>query len=282
MPTLVCFHAHPDDECIGTGGTMAQAHAAGHRVVLVVATRGERGEIAPGVLVDGEALWERRIAETYAAAELLGVDRVEFLGYVDSGMMGEPENDSPYSFWTADVDAAARRLAAILDEESADVLTVYDDHGGYGHPDHIQVHRVGIRAAALAGTPKVLQGTMNRDEIARAMADGAAALAEAEAEIANETGTATEGEVTAGGEGPPELPDDFGSPESVITHAVDVSAHVGRKRDAMRAHASQIPPDSWFLTMEQGFFERAFGTEWFIETGMPRFAGEPMRTSIWD
>jgi LmbE family N-acetylglucosaminyl deacetylase len=281
MPTLVCFHAHPDDECIATGGLMADAHASGHRVVLVVATRGERGEVAPGVLADGEALWERRLAETYAAADVLGVDRVEFLGYVDSGMMGEPANDSPCSFWTADVDAAARRLAAILDEESADVLTVYDDHGGYGHPDHIQVHRVGIRAAAFAGTPKVLQGTMNRDDIARAMADRAGALAEAEAEIANETGTATEDEVV-GGDGPPDLPEDFGSPESVITHAIDVRGHVGLKRRAMQAHASQIPLDSWFLTLDPPSFERAFGTEWFIETGMPRAAGESMRTSIWD
>jgi LmbE family N-acetylglucosaminyl deacetylase len=184
VPTLVCFHAHPDDEAIATGGLMAQTRAAGGRVVLVVATRGERGEPQPGVLADGEALWERRIPETFAAAEILGVDRVEFLGYVDSGMMGEPSNDFPYSFWQADVEQAAHRLAAILREEGADVLTVYDDNGGYGHPDHIQVHRVGLRAAAMAGVPLVLQATMNRDEISRMVEQRALAEAEEGAEQA--------------------------------------------------------------------------------------------------
>src|SRR5436190_20543643 len=112
MATLVCFHAHPDDECIATGGTMAKAAADGHRVVLVVATRGEHGEVADGFLDPGEELWQRRVAETLASAEILGVHRVEFLGYVDSGMVGTPENDLPGSFWTADIDEAADRLAA--------------------------------------------------------------------------------------------------------------------------------------------------------------------------
>jgi len=93
MATLVCFHAHPDDESIATGGTMALAAEAGHDVVLVVATRGEHGEPVPGVLAEGEDLWRRRVVETHEAARLLGVGRVEFLGYEDSGMMGEPTND---------------------------------------------------------------------------------------------------------------------------------------------------------------------------------------------
>src|SRR5262245_37776892 len=147
MATLVSFHAHPDDECIACGGVMRKAADEGHRVVLVVATRGENGEIPPGFLSDGEQLWERRVIETYESAKILGAQRVEFLGYVDSGMMGTPENDVAGSFWQADVEEAAARLAAILVEENADVLTVYDDNGGYGHPDHIQVHRVGMRAA---------------------------------------------------------------------------------------------------------------------------------------
>jgi len=133
MATLVCFHAHPDDECIATGGTMAKAAADGHRVVLVVATRGDHGEVADGFLDMEEQLADRRVAETMAAAEILGVRRVEFLGYVDSGMIGTPENDLPGSFWTADLDEAAGRLAAILEEEQADVLTCYDEIGGYGH-----------------------------------------------------------------------------------------------------------------------------------------------------
>src|SRR3954449_4182714 len=109
MSTLVFFHAHPDDECIATGGTMAKAAADGHRVVLVVATKGEHGEVDDGVLGEGEALWQRRVQETEEAARILGVARVEFLGYVDSGMMGTDTNDLPGSFWGADVDEAAER-----------------------------------------------------------------------------------------------------------------------------------------------------------------------------
>src|SRR4029453_1379388 len=137
------------------------------RVVLVVATRGEHGEVDADFLPEGEELWQRREKETAEAARILGVERLAFLGYVDSGMMGVPENDAPGSFWSSDVEEAAGRLATILVEESADVLTIYDDHGGYGHPDHIQVHRVGRRAAELAGTPTVFEATMNRDDIGR-------------------------------------------------------------------------------------------------------------------
>ena len=167
MATLVCFHAHPDDEAIATGGTMAKAAADGHRVVLVCATRGEHGEVPDGFLGAGESLADRRVLETDAAAMALGVSRVAFLGYTDSGMVGTPENELDGSFWRADVEEAAARLAAILVEEQADVLTCYDEIGGYGHPDHIQVHRVGLRAGELAGTPKVFQATINRDHVLR-------------------------------------------------------------------------------------------------------------------
>lgn len=265
MTALVCFHAHPDDEAIATGGLMAQTAAAGGRVVLVVATRGERGQPQPGVLSEGDALWEHRIPETFAAAEVLGVDRVEFLGYVDSGMMGEPTNDFPYSFWQADVDRAAHRLAAILTEEDADALTVYDDNGGYGHPDHIQVHRVGLRAAEMAGVDRVFQATMNQTRIEAALAEQAAAFDEARAD----------------GIDVPELSDVFGKPEHEITHGVDITDHLTAKRAAMAAHSSQISSDSWFLSMEDEMFAAAFGTEWFIETGVPRSHSEELRTSIW-
>lgn len=261
MATIVSFHAHPDDESIGTGGTLRRAADEGHRVVLVFATRGERGEPTPGVLGEGEALWERRVAETYASAELLGAQRVEFLGYVDSGMMGEPTNHAPYSFWGAEVAHAANRLAAILSEESADLLTVYDDFGGYGHPDHIQVHRVGLRAAELARTPKVLQGTMNQDHIRR--------LGEMVRELADDADDV-----------PPEEEQIFGKPEAMITHAVDVSDLLEVKRASMRAHASQIGDDSWFLTMDDESFALAFGTEWYIEVGRSRAPGEPFLPGI--
>src|SRR5947209_9187229 len=167
MATLVSFHAHPDDEAIPTAGTLAKAAKDGHRVVLVFGTKGEHGEVEDGFLEAGESLAERRVQETHRSAEILGVSRVEFLGYVDSGMMGTPENDAPGSFWQADIEEAAGKLAAILREEKADVLTTYDDHGTYGHPDHIQVHRVGVRAGDQAGTPRVFEATANREEILR-------------------------------------------------------------------------------------------------------------------
>ncbi|MGE5134433.1 MAG: PIG-L family deacetylase [Gemmatimonadota bacterium] len=250
MATLVSFHAHPDDECIACGGVMRKAAEEGNRVVLVVATRGERGEVPPGFLAGGEELWQRRVAETQASADILGAQRLEFLGYTDSGMMGTPANQAAGSFWTADVDEAAKRLAAILDEEQADVLTCYDDNGGYGHPDHIQVHRVGLRAAALAGTPRVYQNTINRDHMLRGM--------QAFAEQAAAAGIET-----------PDVTQDpgFGKPESVITAAVDVSPYLAHKRRAMRAHASQISEQSFFLALPDEAFAFAFGTEWFIRDG---------------
>jgi LmbE family N-acetylglucosaminyl deacetylase len=250
MSTLVCFHAHPDDECIQTGGVMRKAADEGHRVVLVVATRGENGEVDDGFLDEGEALWERRVVETKAAADILGAQRVEFLGYVDSGMMGTPENDVPGSFWSADIEEAAAKLALILTEEHADVLTVYDDNGGYGHPDHIQVHRVGMRAGEIAGTPKVFQTTMNRDHFRRGR--------EQMREQAEKSGIEF-----------PEVTEDsnFGKPESIITGAVDVAPYLEHKRAAMRAHSSQIGEQSFFLAMPDEAFAFGFGTEWFIRSG---------------
>ncbi len=253
--TLVSFHAHPDDEAIQTGGVIARAAAEGHRVVLVFATKGEHGEVDDGVLDDGESLGERRVVETEAAAKILGAQRVEFLGYTDSGMAGTPENDLPTSFWQADVEEAARRLASILHEEDAEVLTVYDDHGGYDHPDHIQVHRVGVRAGELARTPRVYEATMNRDEVKRFMIemrdDAAAHGIDTEAELGD----------------PEELT--MGMPADAITTTVDVSEHIDTKREALSAHASQVDETSFFLAMPMEHFRRAFGTEWFIRRDAP-------------
>ncbi|GAA3549173.1 PIG-L family deacetylase [Amycolatopsis ultiminotia] len=250
MATLVTFHAHPDDECILTGGVMRKAADEGHRVVLVVATRGELGEVPEGFLAEGEQLWERRVHEVRAAGEALGVARVEFLGYRDSGMMGEATNDEPGTFWTAPVEEAAARLAEILREESADVVTVYDDHGNYGHPDHIQVHRVGMRAAELAGTPRVYQATTNRDQLRRGLRQ------------------AVQDDLIPREALPdPDAADPMGTPESEITAAVDVTPYLSAKRAAMRAHPSQISEDTFFLTMPEEGFRRMFGTEWFLRPG---------------
>jgi LmbE family N-acetylglucosaminyl deacetylase len=248
MATAVFFHAHPDDEAIATGGTMAKAAAAGHRVVLVTATKGEHGEVAEGFLEPGEALWERRVLETKAAADILGVARNEFLGYIDSGMVDTPENAAPESFWQADVDEAGERLAEILRDEKADVLVIYDPNGNYGHPDHIQVHRVGNRAAELADTPKVYEVTFDRDYFTELMKRAA------------EMGMEMPGEEV------PEPPE-IGMPGHLITTTVDVHDQLETKRRAMAAHASQIGETSFFLSMPREAFDAAWGQEWYILHG---------------
>jgi LmbE family N-acetylglucosaminyl deacetylase len=262
--TLVCFHAHPDDESIATGGVMAKAADEGHTVVLVVATKGEEGEVPDGFLDDGESLESRREAETLASAEVLGAKAVEWLGYRDSGMVGTPENDDPACFWQADVEEAAERLAAIIRAYEADVLTIYDSNGNYGHPDHIQVHRVGARAAELTGVRDVFEATMNRDYIVRNMR---AAMAE-------------------NPDNPGDLPDvdspDFnlGVPETEITTCVDVAKYVHAKRSSMRSHASQIGDQSFFLSMPDDAFVMAFGQEWFIHHGVGHVSPDQWETSI--
>jgi LmbE family N-acetylglucosaminyl deacetylase len=257
--TIVSFHAHPDDESIGTAGTLAKAAKAGHRVVLVFATRGELGEPVPGVLAEGEQLSIRRSQECHESAKALGVARVEFLGYTDSGMMGEPSNDAPYCFWKAPVEHAARRLAVILDEEEPDVLTVYDDNGGYGHPDHIQVHRVGVRAAELSAVPVVAQQTINRDWMIRGM-----------------KGLQDSGEVPEGWDAPKDIPPPtFGKPESEITHRVEAVDFTEQKRASMRCHASQMGPEHFMLAMPDPVFAIGFGTEFYVVADPPSPAAAP-------
>ncbi len=257
MGTLVVFHAHPDDESMTTGGSIARAVAEGHRVVLVVATGGEYGE-APEDLAEGETLVDRRRVETQRSADVLGVHRIVWLGFKDSGMTGWEQNSDPESFMQAPLEAAAERLAAVLREEHADVLTVYDWHGNYGHPDHVRVHTVGHRAAELAGTPSVFEATMNRDQMKRFF------------EAMKEAGVGT-GDDERMDEFNPDAPADdgnpFGQPESDLTHAVDVSQWVTRKRDSVACHASQVTDSGMFLSMPDEVFANAFGTEWFTKKG---------------
>jgi LmbE family N-acetylglucosaminyl deacetylase len=246
MPdTLVSFHAHPDDEAILVGGTLRLAADAGHRVVLVFATRGDLGEVAEGVLAADEQLADRRENEARRAAEILGVARVEFLGYHDSGMAGEPTNDAPGAFAGADLEEAAARLAEILRDEDAEVLTVYDARGAYGHPDHIGVHHVGRRAAALAGTRRVYAATVSREHylgLGEAMGD----------------------DIPEWGQAPDPATFDLGVADAMITTRIDVSSVLDRKQAAMAAHSSQIPEESFFLGLPPDAFRIAFGLEWFI------------------
>lgn len=243
---LVFFHAHPDDEAISTGGTMALSADQGHHTTLVVATRGEMGEPVEGVLNDGELLGDRRESELRESADILGVQVVEFLGYRDSGMVGEASNDDPTCFWQADLEEAATKLAAILERAEVDILIGYDPHGVYGHPDHLKVHTVGARAAEIAGVQRVLWATANRTMIERAAEEGAFG----EDEL-NQDERVDRSE--------------FGMPEEELTHAIDVSAALDRKRASLMAHGSQINHDSFFLAMPDEQFAMAFGTEWFVD-----------------
>ena len=249
MATIVFFHAHPDDEAIATGGSIARAAAEGHRTCVVTATGGEYGERPEGIS-GPDALRELRAEETHAACRILGVAWGAFLGYTDSGMKGAETNNAPGSFWSADLEEAAQKLAAILREQEAEVLTIYDDHGGYGHPDHIQVHRVGKRAAELAATPAVLEATHDRDHL-KSLAPKFV-----------EAGVA--------GTDPDEFDlSEFGTPGAQITTRVAVRAFLEQKRSAMAAHRSQVAETSFFLALPPELFELTWGEEHYVRRGAP-------------
>lgn len=251
--TLVAFHAHPDDESLLTGGTLARAAAEGHRVVLVTATDGERG-LAGAVDGVGAELGRRRRVELRRAAGCLGVHRLVHLGYGDSGL--HPDPGDLEAFAQADPDAAAQRLAGVLHAEHADVLTVYDPNGGYGHPDHRQVHLVGTLAARLAGTPVVLEATVP--------AGAFRAVLRLLRTVGHVLGT------------PPPLGDrQVFSDRRRITHRVRVGDQLRAKRAAMAAHTSQRRADGQGRVLDHlvrlplPVFALAFGREWFVEQGRP-------------
>ena len=245
---VVFVHAHPDDEAIFTGGTMSQLAAAGHRVVLVVATGGELGA-ATEVGRDAADLADRRRCETAAAAALLGIARVVTLDYRDSGMAGDPANDHPGSFWSAAVDLAAKQVAAVLAEEGAVAAVGYDELGIYGHPDHVQVHRVAHRAAALAGVGTVYDATVDREHLHFVETH----LVE-EAALTGDLGL---------------VRSRIGVPTVEITTTVDVRRSLAVKRGAMAAHASQIPESTSALLLPEHHFADVYGWEWYVRWGPP-------------
>lgn len=253
MATVVFVHAHPDDEASQTAGSMARAAEECHRVVLVYATNGDHGDV-PADLREGESLVDRRRAEAARSAEVIGTHRLVWLGYADSGMTGWGQNEHEASFMRAQVEDAAMLLAEVLREEQADVVTGYDWHGGYGHPDHVKAHAVVKRAAELAGTPRYLEVTMNRDALRRSYeAAVAAGLADAAWN--------------------PDIPMDdgnpLGTPEAELHWAVDVSAWLAVKREALAAHASQASDAGMMLAMPEEAFAVTFGTEYFREPKRP-------------
>jgi LmbE family N-acetylglucosaminyl deacetylase len=241
---------------------MARLAAEGHRVVLVVATCGERGLVAASAL-DGRRLGDVRTEETLASARALGCARVEFLGYGDSGLDGnggDPADGGPTPFVSVDVEEAAAVLATLLRDEDAVLLTTYDAAGGYGHPDHVQAHRVGMRAAKLAGTPVVLQATVDRDLLVRALRLVRGLNRRPLDLAAFETAY---------------------TPRRAITHRIDVSRYSSAKQASMSAHVTQATGGesertlAALLRLPRWLFRRVLGTEWYVEPGVP--PGRPVR-----
>jgi len=246
VTTIVAFHAHPDDEVLLTGGTIAMLAAAGHRVVIVTACDGDVHN-GPGQ--------GRRLAELEASAALLGAARVVHLGYADSGHGPLLFDDPPgrTRFARADAGEAAGKLAAVLREEGAVLLLSYDPRGGYGHRDHVKVHEVGASAAALAGV-RVLEATVPRDLLARV----------ARLLVALRLVKRVQLEEVHG----------YGTPASAVTHRADVRAHAAVKRAALAAHRSQLSGSGRAARLFRGLarlplpaFRLAAGTEWFAEPG---------------
>ena len=261
---LLLVHAHPDDESIATGATMAKYAAEGAAVTLVTCTLGELGEVIPPDLAylaadkDG-GLGEYRIGELAAACAALGVTDHRFLGgpgrWRDSGMMGEPTNDDPRCFWRADVEEAAAALLDVVRDVRPQVIVSYDANGFYGHPDHIQAHRVAMRAFEKAGglVRKMYANTVPKSVLV-GMVERMRGGDPAERPAA---GTGFTPVQSAG-----ELP--FGVPDEVVTTEVDATAYLDNKLNAMRAHATQITVDSPFYALSNNLGVRAFGVEYYI------------------
>ncbi|MCF4140185.1 N-acetyl-1-D-myo-inositol-2-amino-2-deoxy-alpha-D-glucopyranoside deacetylase [Streptomyces sp. Tue 6430] len=263
---LLLVHAHPDDESINNGATMARYAAEGAQVALVTCTLGERGEVIPPQLrhLTGAALGEWRLRELTAAMGELGVGDFRLLGgagrYADSGMMGLPDNDEPASFWQADVDAAAGELAGTILALRPQVLVTYDDHGGYGHPDHIQAHRVATRAVELAdragwSVPKVYWNRLPRSVVEAAFARLARELPglpfDRSAAVADVPGVVD---------------------DERITTEIDGRAYAAAKAAAMRAHATQIEvaPDGRSFALSNELAQPLFTTEYYELVRGPR------------
>jgi LmbE family N-acetylglucosaminyl deacetylase len=244
MATIVAFHAHPDDEVLLTGGTIARLAAEGHRVIIVVATDGD--------------IWEalgQRLDELRASASILGADKAVHLGYADSGHGPVLFEDPPgrTRFARADVEEAAGKLAALLTDERADLLLSYDPQGGYGHRDHLRVHQVGARAAELAGV-RVVEATVPRELVVRF----ARLLLVLRLVVRHRLD-----EMRA-----------YGTPYSAITHRVDVRRYSAQKRAALAAHRTPVFSSGRGARLLRAaiksplpIFRVVCGTEWFAEPG---------------
>jgi len=256
---LLLVHAHPDDETIGNGVTMAKYATAGAQVTLVTCTRGEEGEVLVSDLANlasdkDDKLGEQRIIELTNAMNELGIKDFRFLGapdkkWRDSGMMGTPQNDRSDVFWQTDLDEASLELVKIILEIKPQVLITYDEFGGYGHPDHIKAHRVAMRAAELAADQgwqisKIYWNTMPRSVIQMGI------------EKMKEVGSDF-----FGAESVDDLP--FAKPDELVTTVVNAPEFVPQKLAAMKAHATQISVDGPFFALSNNLGLSVWGDEYY-------------------
>jgi N-acetyl-1-D-myo-inositol-2-amino-2-deoxy-alpha-D-glucopyranoside deacetylase len=253
---ILLVHAHPDDETINNGATMAMYAALGADVTLVTCTRGEEGEVLVPELShlassDGDNLGEHRVQELAAAMKALGVSDHRFLGeglkeFRDSGMMGTDQNNRPDVFWQADIEEASILLAAVIDEVKPHVLVTYDEIGGYGHPDHIQAHRVAMRAAELSTwkPEKIYWNAMPKSVVAEGIEKMKAV-----------------GSDFFGADNVDDLP--FAKDDSLVTTVIDGNGYVEKKMDAMRAHSTQITVDGPFFALSNNLGLDVWGNEYY-------------------
>jgi N-acetyl-1-D-myo-inositol-2-amino-2-deoxy-alpha-D-glucopyranoside deacetylase len=249
-------HAHPDDETINNGATMAMYAALGAQVTLVTCTRGEEGEVlveehSHKAAAHDDLLGEHRVIELAEAMKALGITDHRFLGapevqYRDSGMMGTEPNNRPDSFWQADVDVAAHQLATIIDEIKPHILITYDEFGGYGHPDHIQAHRVAMAAAEKSewNIQKIYWNVMPRSVIQ----EGIDKMKELGSDF-------------MGAESADDLP--FCKDDSFVSAHINGNSYVEQKMDAMRAHATQISVDGPFFALSNNLGLQVWGNEYY-------------------
>ncbi|MEV2274194.1 N-acetyl-1-D-myo-inositol-2-amino-2-deoxy-alpha-D-glucopyranoside deacetylase [Nocardiopsis sp. NPDC049922] len=279
---LMMVHAHPDDESIVTGATLAKYAAEGAQVTLVTCTLGEEGEIIPDDLAHlaadrEDTLGEHRIGELDKACVALGVRDHRFLGgpgrYRDSGMIGAAANDHPRAFWGADVEEAATLLAELIRETRPHVVVGYDENGGYGHPDHIQAHRVMRRACVKAGE-RTMPGSPWQVRKLYAIAQPVSRIEASIARLAEDSGSLT----------PPSRVSDIalGTPDSTVTTRVDATDHWAAKTLAMRAHATQITVEGERFALSNGIAQEIDAVEHYtlLMGPSPRTSGGEFETDL--
>jgi LmbE family N-acetylglucosaminyl deacetylase len=268
--TFLAVHAHPDDEASSSGGLYRLLADQGVRTVLVTCTNGECGDAPDGAKPDadhhdGDEVAKIRAVELDNAVKILGISRLVRLGYRDSGMMGWPQNKDPESFWATPVDVAAAKLAEILMEERPQVIMTYNEHGFYGHPDHIQANRITLAALELIDYEPTLYFNAIPDSV----------MVMWRARWEQEDRERKEADAAKGIVREPEVPDpdeeefEMGTPDDQIGATIDVGKVNGAKFDALEAHASQIS-DSFWMKMGKEEFMKTMSTEWFVRVTNPK------------